>query len=83
MVYSALSEYADGTFEAGTRIWGLESGATGLADSGGYLDEHWDQLEDLKARIISGEIVVPCVPDDRQAVAEQLGLDPAYCRAST
>ena len=83
MAYAALSEYADGTFEPGTRIWGLESGATGLADSGGFLDQHWDRLEDLEAQIIGGEIVVPCVADDRQAQAERLGLDPAYCREST
>jgi basic membrane lipoprotein Med (substrate-binding protein (PBP1-ABC) superfamily)/DNA-binding SARP family transcriptional activator len=83
LTYSALSDYADGTFEAGTRIWGLESGASGLSNSGGYLDEHWGQLEDLKARIISGEIVVPCVADDHMAQAEEVGVGPDYCRDDT
>jgi basic membrane lipoprotein Med (substrate-binding protein (PBP1-ABC) superfamily)/DNA-binding SARP family transcriptional activator len=80
MAYAALAEYANGSFEPGTRIWGLETGATGISYSGGYLDEHREQLEDLRARIIAGEIVVPCYADDHRQAAKELGLSAGYCR---
>jgi basic membrane lipoprotein Med (substrate-binding protein (PBP1-ABC) superfamily)/DNA-binding SARP family transcriptional activator len=83
LTYSAIAEYADGTFAPGMRTWGLESGATGISYSGGFLEEHRERLEELEARIIAGEIVVPCVPDDRQARAEEIGLSPDYCRADS
>ena len=83
ITYAAISEYADGTFAPGTRTWGLDTGATGISYSGGFLDEHRERLEDLEARIIAGEIAVPCVPDDRQAQADELGLSPDYCRADS
>lgn len=83
LTYAAIGAYADGTFEPGVWTWGLETDAAGLSYSGGYLDGFRDQLEALRARIVAGEISVPCIPDSRQDEAAALGLDPAFCRDST
>jgi basic membrane lipoprotein Med (substrate-binding protein (PBP1-ABC) superfamily)/DNA-binding SARP family transcriptional activator len=81
--YAAIAAYADGTFEPGTWTWGLESGAAGLSYSGGYLDEIRDELEALQARIVAGDISIPCIPDDHRDEAAALGLGPDHCHEST
>jgi basic membrane protein A len=40
----------------------LKTDGVGYATSGGYLDDIVPQLEELKAKVISGEIVVPTMP---------------------
>jgi basic membrane lipoprotein Med (substrate-binding protein (PBP1-ABC) superfamily) len=73
-VYESLADEADGTFTAGAHLLGLESDAVGLAYSGGYLEPDRGRLDELRDRIIGGEIVVPCVPDNRSAQAAELGI---------
>jgi basic membrane lipoprotein Med (substrate-binding protein (PBP1-ABC) superfamily)/DNA-binding SARP family transcriptional activator len=79
MAYAALAEYAEGKFTAGPWNWGLESGASGVSYSGGYIDEHRDVLEALKADIIARRIDVPCVPQERLDTARALGIGPDDC----
>ncbi len=79
MTYAALAEYVEGKFTPGPWKWGLETGATGLSYSGGYIDEHRDALEALKADIIARRIDVPCLPEDKLAKASRLGIGPDDC----
>jgi len=78
--YAALAEYARGEFTPGQWKWGLAEGASGLSYSGGYIDDLRATLEDLEAKIVSGEIDVPCLPVDRrdQAAAMGIGLDDCH-----
>jgi basic membrane protein A len=61
-VYEVLSEHARGIFTSGVRKFGLAEGGVDIAYSGGFLDDIRPQLEDLRARIIAGEIIVPSEP---------------------
>ena len=79
MIYALLAEHAEGTFTPGPWNWGLASGAQGLSYSGGYIDHLRPMLDDLQAKIISGEIVVPCVPEDQLDLAADYGIDPDHC----
>jgi basic membrane lipoprotein Med (substrate-binding protein (PBP1-ABC) superfamily) len=78
-VHAVLASYAQRKFEPGVWQWGLESGAMDISYSGGYIDAFRADLEALKARIISGEITVPCIPDDHADAAVELGILPGEC----
>jgi basic membrane protein A len=43
-------------------VFDLKSDGVGYATSGGHVDDIADQLEAFKAKIVSGEIVVPTAP---------------------
>ena len=78
-IYKALAEYARGEFKGGLRQEGHEGSTSGISYSGGYIDDLRPLLENIKARIISGEISVPCIPPDRLDEAAALGLAPDNC----
>jgi len=76
-VYEALKRIADGDVPTTVRVYGLESGLVDISYSGGFLDDVRPMLEGLRAQVIEGEIVVPCIPDDAEIaaqVAEQTGV---------
>jgi basic membrane lipoprotein Med (substrate-binding protein (PBP1-ABC) superfamily) len=75
-VFALLEEQAAGELTLGTRHFDLATGAVGLADSGGFIDDIRPQLEDLAERVISGEIYVPKVPANSVDEAAELGLSP-------
>ncbi len=54
---------AAGTFTAGNTVYDLSVDGVGYSTSGGYLDDIVDQLEEFKAQIIDGTIVVPTTPE--------------------
>jgi basic membrane protein A len=58
-VYDTIKDFLDGKFQGGTRVFNLKDGAIGYSTSGGNVDDIKSQLEDLKAKIISGQITVP------------------------
>jgi basic membrane lipoprotein Med (substrate-binding protein (PBP1-ABC) superfamily)/DNA-binding SARP family transcriptional activator/tRNA A-37 threonylcarbamoyl transferase component Bud32 len=61
-VYAVLRDYSQGVFTPGVRAFGLAEDGVDIAYSGGFLDDIRPQLEDLRAQIIAGEIVVPTEP---------------------
>ena len=77
--YTAVAEHARGEFTPGQWKWGLEAGASGLSYSGGYIDDLRPTLEDLEAKIVAGEIDVPCLPVDRRELAADIGIGPDDC----
>ena len=58
-VYDFITQVNDGNFTAGTTIYDLAKDGVGYSTSGGQVDDIKTQLEDDKAKIISGEIKVP------------------------
>lgn len=57
-----ITEFAADQFRPGLRVFRLADDAVGYSTSGGFVDDLVPTIEDLKARIIAGEIVVPKAP---------------------
>lgn len=58
-VYDTIKDFLDGKFQGGTRLFGLKDGAIDYSTTGGFIDDIKSKLDDLKQKIISGEIKVP------------------------
>jgi basic membrane protein A len=58
-VFDFITSVNDNKFQAGQKVYDLKADGVGYATSGGKIDDIKDQLEAYKAKIISGEIVVP------------------------
>jgi basic membrane protein A and related proteins len=58
-VYETIADYVDGSFAGGYRTFDLASDGVGYATSGGFVDDIADQLDELRQRIIDGDITVP------------------------
>lgn len=61
-VYEFLKDEVEGTFEAGEVVFDLAAGGVDYSTTGGKVDDIKDQLDELKQRIIDGEITVPTTP---------------------
>jgi len=61
-VYEVLRDYSRGIFMSGVRQFGLAEGGVDIAYSGGFIDDIRPQIEDLRAQIIAGDLVVPTKP---------------------
>ena len=57
-VYEAIKSHIDGTFAPGPITYDLSVDGVGYSTTGGFVDDVVDQIEDFKAQIVSGEIVV-------------------------
>jgi basic membrane protein A len=61
-VFETIKSLEDGNFAAGIRVFDLASGGVGYSTSGGFIDDIVAQLEELAAKVVSGEITVPSAP---------------------
>ena len=62
-VFDTIERVANGESVGGAVTnYNLEADGVAYSTSGGYIDDIVDQLEELKAQIISGEIEVPTTP---------------------
>lgn len=61
-VFLAAKAVKEGDLSGGFKTFDLKSDGVGYSTSGGYLDDVVDQLEAFKAKIVSGELVVPKTP---------------------
>lgn len=80
VLYQMLEEFSHGTFTTGVRRFGLATGAVDVAYSGGFMDDVRPRLDQMKASIISGDIFVPCVPQERVEAAQARGLAGYLCQ---
>lgn len=62
-VYETVKAFKDGMLAGGFATYDLKVDGVGYSTSGGYLDDVVDQLEEIKGKIVSGEIVVPTAPE--------------------
>lgn len=58
-VYETIAAQVEGNFEGGYRTFDLSTDGVGYSTSGGFVDDIVDQLEELKAAVIAGDIEVP------------------------
>jgi basic membrane protein A len=58
-----LRDHVAGILAGGMRHLGLADGTTDISYGGGFLEDLRPIIEDLRARIIAGEIVVPSRPE--------------------
>jgi len=63
-VFEVLQAQQAGTFEAGNTVYDLSVDGVGYSTSGGFVDDIVPQLEEFKAQIVSGDIVVPTDPTE-------------------
>jgi basic membrane protein A and related proteins len=61
-VYLTIKAVQDGDLTGGFKTFDLSNDGVGYSTSGGFIDEFVAQLDDLKAQIVAGTIVVPTVP---------------------
>lgn len=61
-VYTAIENLINGELEAGSLTFDLENEGIAYATDGGQIDDIEDQLEEMKQKIIDGEIEVPTAP---------------------
>jgi basic membrane protein A len=62
-VEAFINAYAEGTAEGGTDVVNdLSTEGVGLAESGGYIEDIQDQIDDYRQQIIDGDITVPTTP---------------------
>jgi basic membrane protein A len=61
-VFQTAKAVKDGDTAGGVHIFDLKVDGVGYSTSGGFVDDIKTKLEDYKAKIISGEIVVPTAP---------------------
>jgi basic membrane protein A and related proteins len=62
-VFETAKAVAEGDTAGGIFTFDLSVDGVGYATSGGYIDDIVDQLEEFKAQIIAGDIVVPTAPE--------------------
>ena len=58
-VFDVYQSYLADTLVGGFNVYDLASDGVGYSTSGGFVEDYVDQLDDLKAQIVAGEIVVP------------------------
>ncbi len=61
-VYESLKKFVAGEELPASTTFDLESEGVGYATSGGFVDDIRPQLDDLKQKIIAGEITVATTP---------------------
>lgn len=61
-VFETAKAVQSGDLSGGFKVFDLKVDGVGYSTSGGYLDEFVAQLDDLKAQVIAGDIVVPTAP---------------------
>jgi basic membrane protein A len=78
-MYEVIADFTRGELAPGKITFDLASRAVDISYSGRHLDDVMTNIEDARARINDGTVVVPCVPDDRMEVAQQERLSEDYC----
>ncbi|HET6666175.1 MAG TPA: BMP family ABC transporter substrate-binding protein, partial [Intrasporangium sp.] len=61
-VFDYIKSISDDTFTAGNKVFDLKAGGVDYSTTGGKIDDIKGQLDEYKAKIISGEIKVPTAP---------------------
>ena len=60
--FDFITALTEGKFTAGTKVYDLKAGGVGYSTTGGKIDDIKTKLEEFKAQIIAGTIVVPTKP---------------------
>ena len=63
-VFEILKAQDSGAFASGPNVYDLSVDGVGYSTTGGYVDDIIDQLEEAKAAIVAGDVVVPTDPTE-------------------
>ena len=63
-VFNTIEAQVNGEFTPGVNVFDLSVDGVGYSTSGGFVDDISGELDDWKAKIVSGEVVVPTNPAD-------------------
>ena len=72
-MYEVIADFTEGDLASGKITFDLASRAVDISYSGRYLDHVFTQIEDARAQINDGTVIVPCAPSDRLDRARQEG----------
>ncbi len=61
-IFEMIKSAVEGNVQAGPTTYDLSVDGVGYSTSGGFIDDIVEQLDDLKAQIVAGEITVPTTP---------------------
>lgn len=61
-VFETMKAACEGDTAGGIKVFDLSNDGVGYATSGGYVDDIAAQLDEIKAKIVAGEIEVPTAP---------------------
>lgn len=61
-VFETIKASVNGDTTGGIKMFDLSNDGVGYSTSGGYVDEFVSQLEEIKAKIVAGDIEVPSMP---------------------
>ncbi len=75
-VFNTVAAVQGGSFSAGEQRFDLAVDGVGYSTTGGHVDDIVPQLEEWKARIVSGEIVVSRDPSNLAAAVSVAGGEP-------
>ena len=78
-MYEVIADFTRGELPPGKITFDLASRAVDISYSGRHLDDVFTQIEDARAQINDGTVIVPCVPSDRIERARQEGFSEDYC----
>jgi basic membrane lipoprotein Med (substrate-binding protein (PBP1-ABC) superfamily)/DNA-binding SARP family transcriptional activator len=65
-VHETIVDFHRGDLPSGDLVFDLANGGVDYARSGGFIEHLVPRLEELRASIVTGRLVVPTVPDDRR-----------------
>jgi basic membrane protein A len=72
--YEIIKDFAQGRFTPGARPFKIANGGLDISYSGGHLDDIRTAVESARADIVSGRVVVPFLPAERETLdAEKHG----------
>ncbi len=78
VVHDSVAAVAAGEALPPIQVYDLESELVDITYSGGFIEEFRTEIEDYRRRIIEGDVLVPCIPDDRlpylEDLAEEVGM---------
>jgi len=69
--YEIVKDFAQGQFTSGARPFNVANGGLDISYSGGYVEDIRTAVEAARADIVSGRVVVPCLPAERESLAEE------------
>jgi basic membrane lipoprotein Med (substrate-binding protein (PBP1-ABC) superfamily)/DNA-binding SARP family transcriptional activator len=69
--YEIVKDFAQGQFTSGARLFNVANGGLDISYSGGHVDDIRPAVEAARSDIISGRVVVPDVPTERESLAAE------------
>jgi basic membrane protein A len=77
--YEFVADFARDEFRPGRHVFDLASGGMDISFSGHFIDDIRAQLEATREQIVAGQIIVPCIPPEREGTFIEMGYEEGLC----